>query len=922
LRYFRPKGDWLERIPRLSIGRLSRIFLVALVLLVMFYGLYVWLDWKILQTMYEKKAGINWFETVFYHNYTFIAAALLALIVVNPRPGRSDLWEAYRAVQSMLGSMYGRSESAGPSTLGLGKAVWAFWQFLKWALAFFYIVPNNGLPFLGNLAIIVSMAAKGVGDWTRLFRVLVLPVMPASGSELISLMPTMEVQYRLFFYVMSAVAIVFALRMFLKFIRDFATLRRESWLRDIFLGFAFIVLIVVFEAPYWRMDVRTPYEYAISAALVVCFLFVGVAFQVKGVGTTLALARRRRLLVTVSGALLLVILVGNALIVTGFSVNWNNNWIEYEWQPLTAKQIAVTRWAAGIAPFKYQPLSAIPSGNASRTLSVVRQWDQEAAITKMKNQIGVNWMKLADSDIIYYGEREYWVAPTTVLYPSTDWISRRLIYTHASRVICLDSHNGEFVPVRNVFGIKAEPAIYYGEGFKETVYVQVKGFKEVEETSYSKDTDYSLSGWQRMLWFLSEGQLGFAFSPPQDEIRMLYKRDILTRVSSILIYGLSLDEDVYLVSDGQDIYYAAQVLIEYPLQSGFSASSYQRLFGFVLVNVEDGRLYGYVVAKRDGFLVDFYRDYYPNWGSPPSWLVSQLRYSEQLLGMHGETGQLDVDFKFHVADPFVWRAGSAFYERPPATLVHYILLLSGEDVRFVGIQLVEFKASPGKNLAGLYVAYGGPHLGEVVLYGVGNVTMAQLIGPSAALQALETDDYVRTQLTLLTNRRLGNILLYSIAGKLYYFIPVYIVTQEAAAVITKMAFIVVIDALTGAKVATGSDAAQAYYSLIGGKPPVVTGYETRLMNIRTYLESKKLPLINVTKITANAEIEVGKATYLDETQWQQTARTIDSFLKEYASKTGAKEVYTWSQDPSSISLGVLVFQDGIVKLYYITIQLR
>jgi hypothetical protein len=181
---------------------------------------------------------------------------------------------------------------------------------------------------------------------------------------------------------------------------------------------------------------------------------------------------------------------------------------------------------------------------------------------------------------------------------------------------------------------------------------------------------------------------------------------------------------------------------------------------------------------------------------------------------------------------------------------------------------------------------------------------------------------VRTQLTLLTNRRLGNILLYSIAGKLYYFIPVYIVTQEATAVITKMAFVVAIDALTGAKVATGSDAAQAYYALVGGKPPVVTGYENRLTNIRTYLEAKKLAPINVTKITANAEIEVDKINYLDETQWQQTTRAIDSFLKEYVSKTGATEVYTWNQDPNSMNLGVLVFQGGIVRLYYMTIRVR
>ena len=912
----------MERIPRLSIGRLSRIFLAALILLVVFYGLYVWLDWKILQTMYEKKAGINWFETVFYHNYTFIVAALLSLIVVNPRPGRSDLWEAYGAVQSMLGSIYGGREPVVPLTLGFGRVAWAFWQFLKWALAFFYVVPNNGLPFFGNLTIVAFMAMRGGGDWSRLLRVLLLPVMPASGSELIALMPTMEVQYRLFFYVVSAIAIVLTLRMFLKFIRDFATLRRESWLRDVFVGLAFIVLIVLFESPYWRMDVRTPYEYAIVGALFVCFLFVGVAFQVSGLGATIALARRRRWIVTASGLLLLIVLLGNAVIVTGFTINWNNNWAEYEWRPLTEKQIMVTRWATGIDSIKYQPLSAIPSGNLTRTLSLVRQWDQEAAYTKMKNQIGVNWMKPADSDIIYIDGREYWVAPTTILYPSTDWISRRLIYTHASRIICLDSHTGEFTPVSQVFGVNAEPAIYYGEGFRETVYVQVKGFREVEETSYSKDADYVLAGWQRTLWFISEGQLGFAFTPPQDEMKMLYKRDILTRVKGILIHGLTVDEDAYLVSDGRNVYYAVQVLIEYPLQSGFSANNYLRFFGLVLVNVEDGTMTGYVVARPDGFLVDFYKGYYPGWESPPSWLVPQLRYPEQLLGMHRYTGQLDTDFSYHVVDPFVWRAGSDFYERPEATAVHYILVQSGEQMIFAGIQLVEFKASPGRNLAGLYVAYGGPNLGEIVLYKVGNATIAQLIGPSAALQALETDDYVRTQLTLLTNRRLGNILLYSIGGRLYYFIPVYIVTQEATAVITKMAFVVAIDAVTGAKVATGADAVQAYYSLAGAKPPVVTGHEARLTKIRSFLEARSYAVINVTKITANAEIEVAQATYVDEAQWAQATQAMDAFLKEYASKTDVKELYIWSQDPNSISLGLLVPEGGIVKLYYVTIRLR
>jgi len=170
-------------------------------------------------------------------------------------------------------------------------------------------------------------------------------------------------------------------------------------------------------------------------------------------------------------------------------------------------------------------------------------------------------MTLADSDIIYVYGHEYWAAPTTLLYPSKDWISVHLIYTRTSRIIMIDSHTGDYVDVTEAFHIPKEPLIYYGEGFDNPVYVNVKGFNEVENVSYSGAPDYVLSGWQRSLWFMSQGQVGFAFSPPQDNINMLYNRDVLKRVKNTLVYGLDLDPDVYLVTDGKTVYYAVQVYI-------------------------------------------------------------------------------------------------------------------------------------------------------------------------------------------------------------------------------------------------------------------------------------------------------------------------------------------------------------------------
>jgi hypothetical protein len=250
-------------------------------------------------------------------------------------------------------------------------------------------------------------------------------------------------------------------------------------------------------------------------------------------------------------------------------------------------------------------------------------------------------------------------------------------------------------------------------------------------------------------------------------------------------------------------------------------------------------------------------------------------------------------------------------------------MASEEELKYVGVQLAEYRASPGRNLAGLYAAYGSAQLGEIALYKVSNATTTtQLIGPSAALQALETDDYVRTQLTLLTNRRLGNILLYSIGGRLYYFVPVYIVTQEANAVITKIAFVVIIDAATGSKVATGENASQAYYALAGTRPPVETGTDIRLKRLIDIARNRGYRPINVTRINANAEIEVGRLSYLQESQWDQSRTFLNTFVEDYGSRIATKEIFLWNPDSNTISLGYLIHEDNIVRLYYVSIKFR
>jgi hypothetical protein len=898
------------------IGSIGWVLIALIFGGVIIYGFYVYLNWTILQFMYNLKAGLGWFEIRFYHNNTFIVAALLALLFINPIPRRSHLFECLSATTAAFTRIRGEQEVV---TLGPGKVIWLMWQVIKWAIAFGIIASVNGIPGFGNLAIVVTMLQNGIGNWAQLFDIVRLPLYPVSGTELVALMPTMEVQYRLLYDVIGGFIVVALLRFVLMLVRDFMKVKTNAWIRDLFLVMSSVVLLVIIGAPYWTMNIATPNYFLTAVIVFIGFIVVTFFFQFGLIDRTIGMARRKRWAIYVGALFILIILVVNLGYIVVYTLNWNNNWIQYEWKPMTNKEIQVTRWSAGLDGIASAPLSTLPVGNTSRIVSLVRQWDHDASYTKMKNQIGVNWMTLSDSSIIYLNGHEYWAAPTTINYPTNDWISQHLIYTHAAKVILIDSHTGDYVTPEQAFGVATEPAIYYGEAMSNDVYVHVSGFDEIGNASYAGTPDYTLSGWQRTLWFLTkEGQVGFAFTPPQNDIMMLHIRDVHQRVQEILIDGLVTDRSTYLVTDGKRIYYLVQVYTDYPIHSGFSASEYLRFFGVVLIDIEDGQMYPYTIANPDNFLMGFYRNYYPSWKAPPDWLLPQLRYPEDLLGTHDLPGQLDVDFRFHVSDPFIWRSGSDFYERPEATEVLYILETFGNRVDFVGLQLVEYQASPGRNLAGLYIAYGGDQLGKINLYRIQNST-TQLIGPSAALQALETDDYVRQQLTLLPNYRFGNILLYLIGDHLYYFIPVYINTEVQNAVITKMAFISVIDATTGAKVAVGADSAQAYYA-ISGTAPAQFGYLDLQKKIESIFTDKGYSLISPSAISANVEISVGNFTYINVGQWPVINQTVNDFIANYCQKYAVNRVYYWSGTGGSLNFGILVSEKGVVELYYITVQ--
>jgi uncharacterized membrane protein (UPF0182 family) len=110
-----------------------------------------------------------------------------------------------------------------------------------------------------------------------------------------------------------------------------------------------------------------------------------------------------------------------------------------------------------------------------------------------------------------------------------------------------------------------------------------------------------------------------------------------------------------------------------------------------------------------------------------------------------------------------------------------VFLQSTETTRFIitpingtltwaAVRLVEIYNSPSQNLAGLYIAPAGTKTGQVYLIRFPEGTT--VIGPNSAISAVTTDPAIKTQLTL-HDWTSGNILLYSVNGRLIYVIPYY-----------------------------------------------------------------------------------------------------------------------------------------------------
>jgi hypothetical protein len=579
-------------------------------------------------------------------------------------------------------------------------------------------------------------------------------------------------------------------------------------LSNLFIIIALPIIYAVLGSGAWVYDVGTAFT---LGTLVI--VMVGVAFLA-------AYTRTQRILhikiTRVKGLVILAIVLISTITLPVYGAYLraqSGQYINYQWNPAYVPTIQYTRWAYGLDSVSRADQSLInATGTQTSTLDHIRIFTNQSARLNMKPLVGVNWMSIdnAPVDIIYLNGKEYWVSILQLVQAGLAndpdvWRTQHLLLTHSEKILAVDAATTGNVSISKIWNLTQSPQIYYGEGglwqSVDEIYLNIPGFNETHLTgyvgpsSYNGTVDYTYQGFWRYWKFFWQGRFDFA-NGVYGNIKALEYRDADTRISNILLPNMQLDPDPYPVVDKQgNIYLLHWVWINWQSPSDFADypdhadTSILRLFAATLTNMKTGEITGYLynTGKTD-YIRSFYSSMYPQWNQQmPSWLFPQLRYPETYFNI-----QQNVYNFYFQTDPLQWQR-NVFLQSTEDT--RFIIVPINGTLTWAAVRLVEIYNSPSQNLAGLYIAPAGPQTGQVFLIRFKEGTT--IIGPDSALSAVTTNPTVKTQLTLNPNWTSGNILLYSVNGRLIYFIPYYGTSSSSSgSTLTVPEMMAVVDAST------------------------------------------------------------------------------------------------------------------------------
>ncbi len=452
------------------------------------------------------------------------------------------------------------------------------------------------------------------------------------------------------------------------------------------------------------------------------------------------------------------------------------------------------------------------------TFRIVRLWDAPHTSIRFKPSVGLRWMEMGDTDIVRFTTndelKQFWISPKNlnleeILRGSENaWYNEHKVYTHSVGYIVADALTGKF---ENFDWMNNN--IYFGEGwYRDFIYDFRTRELQGEYTGPTVNPRIPLRSifTQELTFYTGE---------------VVAYMNIFQRASELFPW-LYVDPDPYLCVDDSNTVWYSMDLGTYinPSKVPLVKAPYIRPLIKLLINTETGEyLIFYNDTSNDTIILPLLLEVYGSRIAPlseaPLWYIRQLRYPEvfmerQVMAMNVYHVQYSLYDKPSVS---VYVHEEDFFEIPSEEDLRHILQTFFGKTEFVSMLTVEFSGKKVPNIAAIWITQNDyPNYGKVYLIRMPSKTEEELrvIGTSVVPNSLTADEEVSYWNKTQEGADTGNILLYRIGDRVYYFVPFY-TGREKTVTLQQVACVM---AITGSetesrKVGFGDDVVTAFRNL-------------------------------------------------------------------------------------------------------------
>ncbi len=444
----------------------------------------------------------------------------------------------------------------------------------------------------------------------------------------------------------------------------------------------------VFGAGWTDLHVQLPAYWALIVTAIVCSVLFGIS--------AIAHSQKLTILCATGSACVFVVVWLIGVVALPEFIQWSvvsSNEIDKENQYIK-HNIEFTRMAYGLTDDHLQQVfypvteeigdDLVQKNHA--TFDSLRLWDFRVlnAIYSQK-QIMRTYYAFPDVDVVRYDDDGKSIQLMCSLREmdhdrlpdkSKTWQNKHLFYTHGFGMVANpvnkflpggmpDFWLKDIPPVAKFDYLRIdEPRVYFGEMTKDHVFVNAKteefDFPQNESnitTQYTGTGGVAVGSWFRKFAFAWEidGLKMLTSAEITPETRIMFDRDIATRVKKIAPF-LQYDHDPYhVIADGKIFYiwdaYTVSKFFPYSEKSG--EINYVRNSVKVVINVHSGEVDLYVFDEKDPIIQTYMKifpDLFKSASAMPKALRKHVRYPEDLLSTQGQ-----IYARYHMTNP------TAFY---------------------------------------------------------------------------------------------------------------------------------------------------------------------------------------------------------------------------------------------------------------------